>query len=99
MKSEIALYYPYIHFRNEEWLKSAILYWPRIARMVPVRSGPRDSVLVQALYDDGVIVNIHAGEAATQSSKEFGAFVSKYRGSLANAYSLDEEVIVSATTV
>ena len=99
MKSEIALYYPYIHFRDEEWLKSAVLYWPRIARMVPVRSGPRDSPLVQALCDDGVIVNVHAGGVTAEVSREFGRFVSKYRGSLANSYSLDEEVIVSATTV
>lgn len=31
----IGLYYPYIHFRDEKWMKIAALYWPRMARVVP----------------------------------------------------------------
>jgi hypothetical protein len=30
-----ALYYPYIHIRDEQWLKTAALYWPSIYRLVP----------------------------------------------------------------
>lgn len=30
-----ALYYPYIHVRDANWLKMALLYWETIARMVP----------------------------------------------------------------
>ncbi|MFE9693031.1 DUF6236 family protein [Micromonospora sp. NPDC005806] len=33
--SDIALYHPYVDFRDEAWLKGAVLYWPKIARMVP----------------------------------------------------------------
>ena len=33
--SDIALYYPHLWVRDETWLKSALLHWPRIARMVP----------------------------------------------------------------
>jgi hypothetical protein len=32
---KIALYYPYIHIRDDNWLKAAALYWPRIARLAP----------------------------------------------------------------
>jgi Family of unknown function (DUF6236) len=32
---DIALYYPNIWMRDEAWVKAALLYWPRIARMVP----------------------------------------------------------------
>lgn len=34
---DIALYYPNIWMRDEAWVKAALLYWPRIARMVPDR--------------------------------------------------------------
>lgn len=33
--SDVALYFPHIWVRDETWLKAALLYWPRIARMVP----------------------------------------------------------------
>ena len=29
------LYYPYFHIRDERWLKVAVLYWPKIIRVVP----------------------------------------------------------------
>ncbi len=25
----MGLYYPYVHFRDERWLKLAALYWPK----------------------------------------------------------------------
>ena len=31
----IGLYYPFIRFRSENWLKVALLYWPKIARILP----------------------------------------------------------------
>src|SRR5688572_25100741 len=33
--NEYALYYPYIHIRDESWLKAAMLYWPGIGRFRP----------------------------------------------------------------
>lgn len=47
----IGLYYPYIHFRDETWLKAAALYWPKIARIVPAGYQVRDSALTRALAD------------------------------------------------
>lgn len=35
MTTGVALYYPYIHVRNEHWLKMALLYWDSIRRIVP----------------------------------------------------------------
>jgi hypothetical protein len=34
------LYYPYINFRSDSWLKVAALYWPKMARIVPVDYKP-----------------------------------------------------------
>ncbi len=48
---EFGLYYPYIHFRSERWLKVAALYWPKLARVVPPGYQTRDSELVQKLNE------------------------------------------------
>ncbi len=34
---DVALYYPYVHFRDPAWLKHAVLYWDCIERIGPTR--------------------------------------------------------------
>lgn len=34
-KNFIGLYYPYIHFRDDSWLKASALYWDKVNRIVP----------------------------------------------------------------
>ena len=42
MQLPFALYYPYIHFPDAAWLKTAILFWDRVARIVPEDFQPND---------------------------------------------------------
>lgn len=42
-----ALYYPYIHIRDPEWLKRALLLFPRVARIVPTAFAPDDDPTVR----------------------------------------------------
>jgi hypothetical protein len=35
MPATIGLYHPFIHFRDDAWLKRSALYWDRMARIVP----------------------------------------------------------------
>jgi hypothetical protein len=37
-----ALYYPYIHIRSEDWLKTTLLYAPNVRRIVPEGYTPED---------------------------------------------------------
>ncbi|MCK1466869.1 hypothetical protein [Bradyrhizobium sp. CW10] len=37
-----ALYYPYIHFQDPQWLKKALLVFPHVVRMVPPKFYPQD---------------------------------------------------------
>lgn len=46
-----ALYYPLIHFRNEEWLKLSALYWDRMGRIVPHSYEPEDPPAVAHFGD------------------------------------------------
>ena len=44
-----ALYYPFIHFRNENWLRTALLFFPHVMRMVPPEFNLNDSEFISKL--------------------------------------------------
>ena len=46
-----ALYYPYIHFRDSKWLKTAALYYKGLDRIVPINYDLQDSDLVKQLNE------------------------------------------------
>lgn len=52
------LYYPSIEIADEGWLKSALLYWDCVYRIVPEGYQPRDSKTVLAAVDSGLVRNI-----------------------------------------
>ncbi|QRP47438.1 DUF6236 family protein [Amycolatopsis sp. FDAARGOS 1241] len=49
---QIALYYPYIHVRDDRWLKYAALYWPKMARLRPAGYPALDSEESHTLGSD-----------------------------------------------
>lgn len=58
------LYFPYIHFRDDSWVKVAALYWPKMVRIVPIGYPTRDSETVRALSDKlNWTINIPPDEA------------------------------------
>ena len=64
MVPRIGLYYPYVHFRNEAWLKVAALYWPKLARIVPEGYLVRDNATTRALIDQlDFVINISPDSA------------------------------------
>lgn len=61
----LGLYYPFIQFRNESWLKLAALYWDRIGRIVPPGYELQDSESVKRLQGElGLVTNLAPSEAA-----------------------------------
>lgn len=48
----MGLYYPYIHFRDDAWLKLAALYWDGVGRIVPDGYHTDDSRTVRILRDE-----------------------------------------------
>ena len=64
---QMAVYYPYIHFRNPRWLKVAALYWPRMVRIVDSDYPTRNSDLVKALQDELEFVVDHSPAAAADA--------------------------------
>ncbi len=58
LNSNSILYYPTIEFRDENWLKAALLIWDNIYRIVPYNYFPNDSDEINFAIDSGRIKNI-----------------------------------------
>src|ERR1700730_15642603 len=65
------LYYPYIHFQNEGWLKVAALYWDGMYRIVPPEMLTNDSDEVKRLEQGGFISRVHPYGAAQEIAAPF----------------------------
>lgn len=68
----IGLYYPYVHFRDEQWLKAAALYWPALARVVPTGFPVADPDVVKALRDElDFVTDVDPAGAAVAVAPDF----------------------------
>lgn len=55
-----ALFYPTIDIKNENWLKTAILFWDEINTIVPASiNNPYKERATQYLFDEGILKPIH----------------------------------------
>ncbi|MFD4553556.1 DUF6236 family protein [Streptomyces sp. NPDC058469] len=61
-----------MHFRNEQWIKAAALYWPGLARVVPSGFPVADPDMVKALRDGlDFITDVDPAEAAAAVTPAF----------------------------
>ena len=60
MKNYVGLYYPFMEFNDDNWVKLAALYWEKLGRIVPKGYRPsHDSDTVKLLTDElGFVVNV-----------------------------------------
>jgi Family of unknown function (DUF6236) len=95
MPANIGLYHPYIHFRDDAWLKRSALYWSRMARIVPqsyTRNREsavleRDSDVTRALIDQcDYVVNIPPTEVSYPVSSVFTTLLVRYAKPLREKY-------------
>lgn len=56
--SDYILYYPSIEFQSTEWVKSSLLLWDKVYRIVPEGCEPKDNDEIRAFVDAGLIENI-----------------------------------------
>jgi hypothetical protein len=83
----IGLYYPFIHFRDEEWLKLAALYWSNMGRIVPHGHRLHDSRVVRQLSDElGFVVNINPAEGARRIAPVFWEALKEHGPALQKRY-------------
>ncbi|MCP2249734.1 DUF6236 family protein [Lentzea aerocolonigenes] len=75
--SSIALYYPYIHIRDDTWLKYASLYWPAITRVVPAGFQTADSPVAAAFVRAGVLTDLEPHHTAHRHRRFFAMVESR----------------------
>lgn len=69
-KSEI-LYFPYIEFYDDAWLKGALCHWDKIYRIVPPSYTPYDSDEVKEAVNAGLVesINLTSGDLSDTADK------------------------------
>lgn len=80
------LYYPFIHFRDEAWLKLSALYWDDVSRIVPRSYTPRDSKEIRILEDAGVLCRVDPGAYEGSVSQLFGVLLARHERKLVARY-------------
>lgn len=73
MKADSILYYPHIEFQNEAWVKSCLLLWNHVYRIVPEDYTPEDSDEIKALVDADLVRNITLNDE--DRGETFGEFL------------------------
>jgi hypothetical protein len=70
------LYYPTIEFQSDAWLKSSLLLWDSIYRIVPRGYSPKDTDAVKLARDEGLVKSIIIEKQdLSQVSSEFATFL------------------------
>lgn len=87
-QARLGLYYPFIQFRDDSWLKLAALYWDRIGRIVPPGYELQDSDTVLRLQGElGFVTNLApSGKAMDGVSLEFLQLLAERGPELSDLY-------------
>jgi hypothetical protein len=90
-----ALYYPRTHFSSTGWLKTALLYWEGVLRIVPEDVLLQDPPEVHALVDAGLVENVPAERYQAGAKRCFlghleGAFERDAEGPFPCSFERDE---------
>lgn len=75
MAGSTGLYFPWIHFRDDNWLKLSLLFWRRLRRIVPPGHAMHDSPTVEEFADWGLIRDLDPGKGAESVARRFGDLV------------------------
>lgn len=92
MLQRIGLYYPYINFRDQRWLKTAALYWPQMARIVPANFPVTDSHVTRHLAEElDFIVSVEPTWPALSISSVFLDVIAHHADDLRHRYGVAGE--------
>ncbi len=84
------LYYPFIHFRDDAWLKLSALYWDDVTRIVPRAYTPRDNREVRALEDAGVLKRVDPSSYEQPVGSLFTVLLDRYAAKLVRRYDISQ---------
>jgi hypothetical protein len=90
MSTYHGLYYPYIHFTSDGWLKTSALYWEGMNRIVPGGIRPDDSDSVKSLVDAGFVASRDPTGAAFEIATPFSELLKRRHVALQRKFRLSE---------
>lgn len=85
-----ALYFPYIHIRDDNWLKAASLYWPSVNRIVPAGYPKHDSRTSATFAREGVLRDIDPGWRMDRFAVDLASAIHANIDEVANQYGLPQ---------
>lgn len=86
MPGAAGLYYPWIHFRDDDWVKVAMLYWRVLRRIVPTQYSKQDSPTVRAFVDQDLIGDLDAAGSRERVASGFAQVLHEHRDALREHY-------------
>jgi len=87
----IALYYPYIHVRDDSWLKYAALYWPKMGRLRPPDFPLLDSAVAERLHRERWLIDIAPpGWAWSEVGAPFLELINDHAPALRDRFGVDK---------
>jgi len=86
------LYYPFINFKDEAWLKFTALYWDKMGRIVPKSYGPtNDSPAVEKFVKESdFIENVEPQKEASDVGSTFLKLISGHGEKLRDLYDVNK---------
>ncbi|MEU5260389.1 DUF6236 family protein [Amycolatopsis sp. NPDC021455] len=83
------LYFPYVHVRDENWLKAVALYWPSVSRLVPDGYVKRDSPTARALAGAGFLRDHEPGALVPAAFDDLLVTMRRNADALESGFSLE----------
>lgn len=87
----IALYYPWMHFQSDDWVKLALLTWDGVALMRAEELPSRDSALVRQVRDESdLVIDIAPQRGDLEFVREaFSQVIDEHRLAILTRHALD----------
>ncbi|MEU4383203.1 DUF6236 family protein [Micromonospora echinofusca] len=85
---EPGLYFPFVHIRDDDWLKMAALYWPSVRRLVPADYIKHDSVTARTFFDADLLRDEDPGRLMPALSWDMARALRKNADRLVRDFSL-----------
>jgi hypothetical protein len=91
MAHYVGLYYPFIHFKNDAWLKLTALYWDKMGRIVPETYRTEDTDTVKQLAEQaGYIETFRPTWVRPEFGEKFVRFLETHADRLRKRYDVSE---------
>lgn len=90
MAGNTGLYYPWIHFRDDDWVKLSLLFWRRLERIVPPHHVIDDTPVVHGFTAEGLITAVDPRDSAERIATAFGEVIVANEEDLRSRYPATE---------